>query len=264
MMTGVCGWTAPPATLTLEQGEVHVWKASLDVPEACVRELERLLTYDEVVRADRLQVEMHRRRFVVGRGILRRILAAYTGIAPEAVRLVYGPQGKPALADECGGGWLQFNLAHAHELALYGVTCGNEIGVDVEQVCVGLADLQIAEHFFAPAEVAALGTVTGAAQVAAFFNCWTRKEAYIKARGIGLSLPLDEFEVSLLPGEPACLLRAEDHEDAAAWSLAAIDVEPSYVAALALAGTLTHLQCWEVPEEMGVRCNVSGADPFYR
>lgn len=240
----MCDWKLPRAELALHEGDVHVWKAALDISWEHVSNLATLLSEDEMVRAHRFHFARDQRRFIVARGILRQILGSYTGLPPQSLRLQYGEYGKPALTADCGGTWLQFNLAHAHERVFYGLTRGMKIGIDLERVRAHFASLQIAERFFAPAEVATLKTITGKARVDAFFNCWTRKEAYIKAQGTGFSLPLDQFEVSLHPDEPAALLKAVDGQENTQWTLAAIETEPGYVAALAVDGPLTIWRCW--------------------
>jgi 4'-phosphopantetheinyl transferase len=141
---------------------------------------------------------------------------------------------------------LSFNLTHSHQLALYAVTRRREIGVDLEYVRADFADEQIAERFFSPREVAALRTVPENLLKEAFFHCWTRKEAYVKAKGEGLSIPLDQFDVSLAPGEPALLLSTrDDPQEADRWSLQALFPGSGYVAALAVEGRTWRLKCWQ-------------------
>jgi len=162
------------------------------------------------------------------------------------LRFSYSPYGKPSLAEEFNVGALCFNLSHADGLALYAVTCGRQLGVDIERVRADLVDAQVAEQFFSPQEVAALRALSGNIQPQAFFNCWTRKEAYIKARGEGLSLPLDQFDVSLAPGEPAALLRTGgEPREVTRWSLKELSPGGDYVAALAVEGHGWRLRCWQ-------------------
>lgn len=243
----VPSWSPPPETLELGSGEVHVWRATLDQPTPRVQSLRRILAADEQARADRFYFEKGRVRFIVARGLLRMILGRYLDREPSQLRFDYSPYGKPALASESGGETLRFNVSHSHGLALYAVTRGREIGIDVEYIRADVASEQIAERFFSSREVAVLRALPVEAQAEAFFNCWTRKEAYIKARGEGLSLPLDQFDVSLVPGEPAALLstRPDPHE-ASRWSLQELTPGPGYVAALAVEGRIRQLQCWQV------------------
>ncbi len=199
---------------------------------------------DERERAHRLAFERDRRRFIVCRGVLRAILSRYLGAAPGSLRFQYNRHGKPALSSVSGEHPLRFSVSHAEETALYGVTLRREIGVDIEQVRAGFATDDIAERFFSRREISSLRTLSPADRPQAFFRCWTRKEAYIKARGDGLSLPLSRFAVSLLPDEPAALLCArDDPQEASRWSLRDLPACPGYVAAIAVEGHDWQLRC---------------------
>jgi len=239
-------WLAAPETLSIDEGVVHVWRAPLDPPEMTVARLAETLSEDERQRANRFVFERDRRRFTVARGVLRSLLARYLGSSPDRLRFSYGPFGKPGLAEGSGTGPLCFNASHSGDLALYAVTVGREVGVDVERIRSNFALEQVAERFFSPREVAALRDLAPENRPLGFFNCWTRKEAYIKARGAGLSLPLDRFDVSLAPGEPAALLTTlDDPGEASRWSLRALSLESGTVAALAVTAPLGELRCWQ-------------------
>jgi 4'-phosphopantetheinyl transferase len=161
------------------------------------------------------------------------------------VHLAYNAYGKPELAPDSNAPPLRFNLSHSHELALFGFAYGREIGIDIEYIRPTFAREQIAAQFFSPRENAALRLLAADQHALGFFNCWTRKEAYIKARGQGLSLPLDQFDVSLTPGEPAVLLQTRDiPQEAARWSLHALAPGPGYLAALAVEGREWSLSTW--------------------
>lgn len=241
-------WRYPPAELALANDDVHVWRASLDRAAAQLRHLERTLAPDEWDKAARFYFEKDRERYVVTRGLLRAILGRYLGLEPAQLRFSYGPYGKPRLSGGSGAGALRFNLSHSHGLALFAVSRGREIGIDVERVRPEFAGERIAEQFFSPREVAARRALPPESRVEAFFNCWTRKEAYVKARGQGLSLPLDRFDVSLAPGDAATLLHVDgDARKAARWSLRALMPGPDYVAALAVEGRPRRLECWDWP-----------------
>jgi len=224
--------------------EVHLWRASLDVAAERVTLLERTLSPDERARAARYRFARDRVRYVVARGTLRAILGRYLDLDPAGLRFVYGPQGKPALAPEHGRE-LSFNLSHAGDIALCAVTRDRRVGVDVEQVVPDVAGSTVAEHTFSPRDVATLRALPLHEQTAAFFRCWTRKEAYVKALGAGFSLDLTSFDVSLAPGEPPALLATRpDPTEAARWSFHDVDAGPGYVAALAVEGhgvTLTNI-----------------------
>jgi 4'-phosphopantetheinyl transferase len=243
-------WLSPPAELTLSTDDVHVWRASLDQPATYVRQLAQILCPDERERAGRFYYDRHRRRFIVRRGLLRMILGRYLGLKPGQLRFRHGPGGKPALLpppDE-GGEALRFNLSHSQELALFAVTRGRELGVDLEYIRPIVAVEQIVAHFFSDRENEAFSALPPNRQLEAFFNCWTRKEAYVKARGGGLALSLKQFAVSLAPGEPAALsCTGGDPREVAGWSLRALKPGPGYVAALAVEGHDWRLTCWQWP-----------------
>ena len=197
------------------------------------------------MRAGRFVFERDRRHFAVTRGVLRAVLGRYLRVAPSAIDFVYNSHGKPALRDGSADCDLRFNVSHSAELALIAVTHGRAVGVDVEWVQEKFAIEEVAASFFSPAEVAALRALPAARRCTGFFNCWTRKEAYVKARGRGLSLPLHSFNVSLAPGEPAAILAtADDSAESLRWSLREITPGPGYVAALAVKGHDWRMRCW--------------------
>jgi 4'-phosphopantetheinyl transferase len=214
---------------------VYVWKIALDQPPDVVAGLRGLLSADELARADKFRVERGAERYIVGRGVLRTLLGRYTGVPPQTLVFAYNEFGKPGLA----GSDVCFNLSHSHGAALVAVTRGRAIGVDIERVREEVMRERIAERFFSPAEARALAGLPPGQQAQAFFNCWTRKEAWIKARGQGLSISLDSFEVTLAPGEPARLVATRpDAEEAGRWSLRVLDCEPGFAAALAVSGDI--------------------------
>ncbi|MFZ5918973.1 MAG: 4'-phosphopantetheinyl transferase family protein [Chloroflexota bacterium] len=239
-------WQIPTRIPELEKHEVHVWRVPLDDPAVDVTSLHGALVEDERQRAARFYFARDRRRFVVARGMLRFFLGRYLDAKPASLRFRYSAHGKPSLAAGWGGDTLRFNISHANGLAVLAFALGREVGVDVEYIRPDLARLDVAEMFFSAQEVAVLRALPAEAQARAFFDCWTRKEAYIKARGEGLSLPLDQFDVSLSPGEPARLLSTPgDPSEAARWSLRALWPGPGYAAALAAEGPPWQLQCWQ-------------------
>jgi 4'-phosphopantetheinyl transferase len=238
-------WRKPPADLALSPQDVHVWRTVLLQPPEYLAQFERVLSMDERAKADRYRFAHNRQDYVVARGVLRHILAAYMDRAPESLQFYYSPYGKPAIHAEIGGQKLNFNVAHSGGYALYAVARGREIGIDVERIRPEAAQDGVAERFFSPKEVSVLRGLPAHAQPLAFFNCWTRKEAFIKARGEGLSIPLNQFDVTLAPGEPARLLHSRvDPTDTSRWSLQAIPLEHGYVAALAAEGSDWQISCW--------------------
>jgi 4'-phosphopantetheinyl transferase len=242
-------WCAPPETPTLGNNEVHVWRASLELPALRVQALRNDLSEEELQRAERFHSQRHRSHFVVARGLLRTILGRYLKVEPGRLLFQYGPKGKPELAVDPGRRALRFNVSHSHGLALYAVTQERDIGVDVEHVRPDVAAEKIAERFFSRGEAAALREVPAVVRQEAFYTCWTRKEAYLKAIGEGITLRLDQFEVSVTPGEPAVLLSINgDLKEASYWSLKGLDPGPGYVGALAVKGHGCDLRCWHWEE----------------
>jgi 4'-phosphopantetheinyl transferase len=202
-------------------------------------------------RAERFYLQKDREHFIVARGLLRAILSRYLDMKPSQLRFCYNCHGKPFLATTSGRDTLSFNLSHSHGLALCAVTRGRKIGIDLERVRTDFACEQIAERFFSPRENAALHALPSSMRHEAFFTCWTRKEAYIKAKGEGLLLLLDQFDVSLAPGEPATLLNSRwDSQEASRWSLQELILSPGYTAALAVEGHGWRLTCWQWPEQV--------------
>jgi 4'-phosphopantetheinyl transferase len=229
-----------------------VWRASLKYDAELVSRIYRLLSDDEQVRADRFFFEEHRRQFIAARGLLRMILAGYLGSAPPEIRFGYTRHGKPVLSDSSPEGiQLRFNLAHSHGLALFSFTRMGEIGVDLERIRHDFSGDDIARRYFSPAEVANLNSLSPALRRDAFFSCWTRKEAFVKAKGAGLSLSLDQFDVTLSPEAPAALVRTRwDEAEVSRWSLNSIAAGAGYVGALAVEARDWRLSCWQVGEEI--------------
>ena len=221
-------WTAPPSSPSLETGTVHVWRIALNQEDEKLDGFRRTLGADELERAGRFHFEKHRRHFIVARGFLRAVVARYVESPPAALRFEYGAFGKPALES---GHTLRFNLSHSNEVALLAVALDADIGVDVEHIRADFASEDIARRYFSRAEVEVFNSLRQEERPAAFFRCWTRKEAYIKAIGKGFSQALDKFDVTLAPGLAPALLRAED-DDVSRWWLTDIDVGDGYAGAL--------------------------------
>jgi 4'-phosphopantetheinyl transferase len=218
---------------------VRVYFFSLDVGAARIRELQSLLSWEERERAQRFRFDRDRDRFIVCRGTLRELLDLRADQHFE-----YGAFGKPRLA----GSEMQFNVSHSHGVAMIAMARGREIGCDIERIDPAFADDNIPERFFSPYEVAALRAFPAEEQCAAFFRCWTRKEAYIKACGMGVSLALDSFDVTL--DRPAALLRGAE-----GWTLQDVDAPLGYAAAVTIA---TNSLIESITKSGGAAANVSG------
>ena len=249
-------WTSPPEPLILEGDEVHVWRATLDLPPSDLQALEQILAPDERTRANKFHFLKDRTHFIVARGVLRDILGRYLSTDPSTLQFCYSQYGKPALTTEASSDPLFFNVSHSHGMALYAISRNRNIGVDVEYVRTDIECEQIAGRFFSPHEVRMLLAVPKQVQREAFFNCWTRKEAYIKARGLGLSLDLNQFDVSLTPGEPATILNIrEEGQEVSRWTLHALFPAPGYKAALAVEGHPRSIKCWQWRERQRIQAD---------
>lgn len=228
---------APAGPLALPHDEVHVWRASLRPPPAVLVRLEATLSPDERARAARFRFDQHRVAFVAGRGVQRGILSRYTGLAPAALAYREGSHGKPELDGAAGGAGIRFNVSNSGDFALYALTLRREIGVDLELIRPMPDGIDIAKRFFSAPENEVFAGLDEEVRDLAFFRCWTRKEAYIKAVGEGLSMPLDRFDVAFAPGEPARILSTRGNPgEAERWTMLSLDPGPGYVGALAVEG----------------------------
>jgi 4'-phosphopantetheinyl transferase len=233
-------WYPAPSGLELGEDDVHLWRASLDCDAPVLSRLQTTLSRDERARADRFVFPADRNHFIAARGILRELLGAYLALLPAKLKFRYGTHGKPALDANASDSVLQFNLSHSKGLAIYAFSRGRELGVDVEQIRPQSAGEDIARRYFASSEVAELQALPTNLRPEAFFLCWTRKEAYVKAHGAGLSLPLDSFTVSLTPGRAVALQAA----DTARWSVESLEPAPGFVAAVVVERGEWRRSCW--------------------
>jgi 4'-phosphopantetheinyl transferase len=236
------GWRRPPASLDIDAGDVHVWAAGVSGSE-WDSVAPRVLTADERRRAARLQSPVRRREFIGGRALLRMLLAAYTGMPPEGIPLVYGRFGKPALADTDGVANLTFNVSCSHGLALYAFARERHVGVDVERLQPGFPCAEIAERYYCPAERAQLSQLSGARLTQTFFRYWTAKEAVLKARGDGLRAGLDDTAVHQLDEQPVALIADRSSR---VWAVTQLAPRPGYAGAVAIEGTDAVLRCWDL------------------
>lgn len=235
-------WIIPPPDLTLANSIVDVWLISLTQPDPANGFFAGLLSSDERERAARFIFDKDRWPYVVAHAGLRSILSQYLKTAPGDLRFVTGVNGKPSLAPEFAGSGLRFNLSHSHELALLGVTHEHEIGIDIEWIKENYGFHEVAEHFFTAKEVTQLRALPVELQRQAFFKCWTSKEAFLKAKGTGLSGELDEVEIALAGNQCVRI-----HASVAGWTLSELNPGNHYKAAVVVEGGSLPVNCyrWE-------------------
>lgn len=221
---------------TLACDEVHLWHTAHMGCEWDESEFRGLLAKDEIGRMQRFHFPADRRNFLFCRGMLRILLASYLGASPADLLFTYSAHGKPSLATSSGN--LEFNLSHSNGHVLIGITRGRKIGVDIECIDRDVKFNELAERFFSPAENREIAILPQQSRRNAFFACWTRKEAILKATGFGLSLPLDSFDVSVGADEEhvKVVSRWDDHRD---WIVQSINVWQGYAAAAAVEAAST-------------------------
>jgi 4'-phosphopantetheinyl transferase len=228
-------WREVSAIAPVAPAEIQVWRVNLIPPPAEISRLEKFLTPDEIKLAAQFHFAHDQRRFVVRRAVLRQLLAANLGLRPEQIQIESAHFQKPQIAAVQNANNLRFNGSHSADWALIALTQSREVGVDVEQRR-HLPDAgELAKNYFSDCEIAEWNSLPEAARGEGFFNGWTRKEAYVKAIGLGLAYPLNQFSVSLSPGQPA-VLRAVANDSTALerWSLLDLTVAAGYSAALVL------------------------------
>jgi 4'-phosphopantetheinyl transferase len=226
--------------------EIHVWHAGLDREEKVFDRLESTLSQEEKARADRFHFVNDRNRFVVARGLLRELLGRYLHRAAAGLEFSYGLHGKPFLSERNASSQLCFNLSHSSNLVVYAIARERNLGIDVEHIRPESAGEDIARRYFSAPELVDLLTLPPEAKVEGFFHCWTRKEAYLKATGMGLQIPLDRFAVSLLPGQPAQFLGGVDP----GWHLNAYHPIEDYVAAVVYDGAPSSIKYFSVDSHL--------------
>lgn len=242
-------WDASQQAIVLSEGEIHVWRADLNCEERIVEQLASSLSPDERARAARFHFLADRNHFVVARGALRDLLGKYSGSSADEIQFEYGQFGKPAMSAGFSLKPIQFNISHSGGLALLAFSLRRELGVDVERVRPDFGGDDVAERYFAPEEVAELRALPAALRAKGFFHCWTRKEAYLKAKGAGLQIPLKSFRVSVTPGAPERLHATDSRQ----WRLHSLEPVATHVGAVVGEGhdwRLTLLE-WKPVEPCG-------------
>ena len=244
MNTGEQIWGGFFGKYELPENEVHVWQITLSMAASDFARMWQILAPDERERADRFHFEADRRRAVIGRGYLRLLLGQIFNLPANNLQFQYDEFGKPGLLQKREP-LVQFNVSHSGDLILIAIARRLAVGVDVEKIRTDLDLADIAARFFSANENERLASLADPLRHKAFFTCWTRKEAYLKARGIGLSLPLDQFDVSFLAGEdPQLLATRPDPAEARQWRLRGLELSGDYAAALAAPSSNWSLRCW--------------------
>lgn len=231
--------------LDLPEDEVQVWRVDLEAIRSDESRWRKILSPDESARASRFHFAADRQRFITSRALLRMILAGYLATDPKYLNFAYSQKEKPSLDPEHASSGVRFNLSHSGGIALFAFARNRDVGVDVEKVRSDFEAEAIANRFFSAHERERLAALPEEKKFESFFRCWTRKEAYIKATGDGLSLPLHQFDVSVIPENGDALLSTRpDQAEAALWSLREIPAGPGYVAALCVRGRGWRLKDW--------------------
>ena len=244
-----CSWPFPPSHLNLGTEEVHVWCAALDGMVCELTPLAETLSACERKRAERFQFDRDRTRFIARRGLLRALLGRYLRADPAQIEFCYEARGKPSPVGNVAGEVIHFNLSHSDGLALFAFTRTHALGVDVERVRPIPEMDQVTARFFSERENVMLNALTAEQRIEAFFNCWTRKEAYLKATGEGIADALPQIEVTLAPGKPAQLLNVSgDLQAGSHWSLLPLSPAAGFVAAIAARTRGLNPVCWRLPE----------------
>lgn len=226
-------WTPSAQPVPLGRGEVHLWRISLADHEGRLTKFAGALIEEERLRAERFRFDLDRNLYVLSRGALRLLLAAYTGQRADQLEFRYGSQGKPSIDSE----ELQFNLSHSGGLCTAVFARDIRVGVDIEEKSRDASFLDLAERFFAPSERRALASMPEERIRDAFYAVWTRKEAYIKALGEGVTHGLDNFSVTVEPGEERPMVHSDrDPLAAETWSMISFEPKSGFAGAMAMEG----------------------------
>ncbi len=243
--------------------EVHVWRVRTEEGASTLHGIHEYLSTEERHRARSFRFEADRARYVITRGCLRVILSRYLDADPNSLRFRHNPYGKPILVGPEDEERLHFNVSHSGSLALYAIARRRRVGIDLERIRDDLSHIEVAERFFSPTERAMLQSLPMESRTRAFFDCWTRKEAYVKGRGEGLALPLEQFSVSIDPTQSIGLIENRVHPaDVSLWSLDEIDPGPGYAAAIAVEGHNSSIACFDMQDIEEPDKGVSSALPF--
>jgi len=230
----------PPA-LALSSAAIHIWEFPLSISQSAFTSLARLLSPDEQTTASRFRFERDARRFTVARASLRAVLTGYTRSPARDLQFVYSQHGKPALAHSPQD--IRFSVSHSGDLALLAVARSREVGVDLEVIREDVETDKLAQRFFSVRERESLHLLPSQHRVPAFFRCWTCKEAFLKAQGVGLSRSLESFDVEVDPARSARLISTRPNPgESESWSLHDVEMPPAYAAAVAVEAVIAEMK----------------------
>jgi 4'-phosphopantetheinyl transferase len=232
----------------LPEGEVHLWRARADLPEEWRQRFRETLTAEELALAERLRAERDRERYVCAQGVLRDILARYAGVGVREIAYRRNEYGKPDLSDGLAP-WLRFNLTHSHDEVMVAVVRDREIGVDIEYIASDRPLRKLIGRFFSEVEVEAFQGVPEEELPELFYTSWTRKEAYVKARGVGLRFGMRRFAMTVGGDKPALLHVEGEPEEPGRWTVLSLDVAPEFRAALVVEGRGVAVQNYVWPAQ---------------
>ncbi len=235
-------WSIPGELIN--SNEVHVWRVCLDFDALQCERLGENLSADELARARRFYFERDQKRYVVARGMLRYILSAYLEKKPHELRFAYTPQGKPLMVNDSGYDTLSFNVSHSDAFALYAVTRGRSVGIDIERIRDDVAIDQVSRKFFSEGEISSIEKTEENKRARVFFQYWTRKEAFLKATGMGLSFPMEQCDVSLMGGKVRSpLILPGDPAESPCWYGQDLFPGHGYAGAISVEGSDWQLSC---------------------
>jgi 4'-phosphopantetheinyl transferase len=230
-------WKEPATSYHLSHDDVHIWFAPLEQSEEYREMLFLLLSFDERIRTERFYFEKDRNRYIIGRGHLRILLGRYLGVEPSRLEFTYGIHGKPSMTSLFNGKLLEFNLSHSNNMAVYIFTWGQPAGIDIEYIHPMKDMDDFALQFFTPNECNLVHSLVGYKKQETFFRIWTCKEAFLKANGSGLTVPINQVEISLTSDGPLKLLSiGDDQEQVARWRLKTFMPVPGYQTSIAVEG----------------------------
>lgn len=244
---GLNTWKTASADVQPDSDHVDIWRIPTQLDGPRLEPFESVLSARQRERAARLRVDEKRRQYIIAHGLTRRVLGRALSVSPEAVEFIRGPKGKPYLGGAAAGHGIQFNMTHTSHLALIAVTRRGEVGIDIERIRRNLQWEKLARRYFSAQEHEAFRAQPPDARLRAFFVCWTRKEAVLKAIGTGIGGGLGSFDVSVDPDSPPRLLEnrwnGRFHGD---WSMAHLEPGEPYVATLVAEYGGIRLRCWDV------------------